>query len=481
MLYEVLAGRPPFAGETAIEILMKAVKHHLPRPSSVLEAVSGPAFDASIEDICLKAMARFPKDRYASAEDLAQDLTQWLAGKTVKVRLPKQNPLGEESRSYRWIFAAVAALALGLVLPPALPLLRRTPSSTTALEIADQFLAGDRLREALVAYAQVLAVDPSNARAEAGRRETLARLDARAERDRAEALAAKREAEVARQETVEAHRAFKEREAELAREAVEAREAADKARRAAEAAARTEIESFRQAEAREDKNQQAERERLAAERAAAEARALAAEQKARLAQEQLARVQAEPRMPTPPPAVLLPGLAPLKAAPVDPATLQPGLVAEYFSGTDFNAFALRRIDPQINFRWLKQPAWPGGPEDRFSVRWTGYLRAPKTRRYQFEAFSDDGVRLFIDDAVVFSDWTAFYRHRTSGGCNLEEGLHRFRFEYFEYDTDALVALSWVPDDKWEADLIGPEFLLHDPAALAPPPEVKPPAPEGRGF
>jgi serine/threonine protein kinase len=466
MLYEILAGRPPFAGETAIEILMKAVKHHLPRPSSVLEAVREPALDESIENICLKAMARFPKERYPTAKTFADDLGLWLDGKEVKVRPPKPSPLAEEKRSYRWIFAAVAALALGLVIPPALPLIIPPKAPEGALAQAEEHLHAERFREALVAYAQILAVDPRNVRAETGRRLALTRLETLEQREREEALTARREAEAARQAADAARRELRERETRLAADAETSRRSAEKARLEAVAATRAEIEALRQAEAREDAVQLAERERLSADRAAAEARALAAEQKARLTQEQLARLQAEIRKPT----LLLPGPAPLKAAPVDPATLQPGLVAECFSGTDFDTFALRRVDPQISFRWLKQPAWPGGPEDRFSIRWTGFLRAPKTGRYQFEALSDDGIRLFIGDAVVLSDWTAFYRHKTSGGCNLEAGLHRIRVEYFEFTADALVSLSWVPDNNWEAVPIGPEFFFHDPAALAPPPK-----------
>jgi serine/threonine protein kinase len=466
MLYEILAGRPPFAGETAIEILMKAVKHNLPRPSSVLEAVREPALDASIENVCLKAMARLPKERYATSKAFADDLGLWLEGKEVKARAPKPSPFAEEKRSYRWIFAAVAALALGVVIPPALPLLVPSRASEAALLKAEKHFLEARYREALVAYAQILAVDPRNTRAETGRRMAQTRLEELEQREREDIVAARREAEEARRAAETAQRELRDREARLATDAEAARRAAEKARLEVEAASRAEIELLRQADAQEDAAQRTERERLAAERAAAEARAMAAEQKARQAQKQLAALQAQARAAAP--ALILPGSVPLKAAPVDPAILKQGLVAECFRGTDFEAFVLRRVDPQINFRWLKQPAWPGGPPDAFSIRWTGYLRVPKTRRYQFETLSDDGVRLFIDDAIVLSDWTAFYRRKTSGGCILEEGLHRIRVEYFEKDSDALFTLFWIPDDNWEARVVDPDFFLHDPAALTPP-------------
>jgi serine/threonine protein kinase len=473
MLYETLAGRPPFAGESAIEILMKAVKHHLPRPSSVLDAVTDPALDETIENICLKAMARVPRDRYPTAKAFADDLTLWLDGKPVNVRAPRPSPFTESNPSYRWLFAAIVAGVLGLIVPKAMPLLFPPGQPLEALTRAELMMKQQRYRDALLEYAKVLAVDPRNLRADVGRRLALERMEDQAERERQEIASARAAAEAAAREAEAAQQTYLEREAELRREAEASRVAAGKARQEAEAAARAEIESMRQAEAVEDAAQKAVQDRLAAERSAAEARALAAEEKARNSQELLAQAREQARIaaerPAGPPPLVLPGRDPLKAAAVDRTRLRPGLVAECYTGTDFNALALRRVDPQVNFRWLRGPAWEGGAVDNFSIRWSGYLLVPRTDRYQFEAFSDDGVRLFIDDAVILADWTSHFRLKTSGGCYLEEGLHRVRLEYFEGREDALVTLSWILGNTWEAEPIGPEQFLHDPAAL----EAKP--------
>jgi serine/threonine protein kinase len=83
-LYETLTGRLPFLGETPIEVLMKTIKNPVPAPSSVSRAGGPPAPDRVIERICLKALAKKPADRYASAAAFAEGLTKWLSGEDVQ-------------------------------------------------------------------------------------------------------------------------------------------------------------------------------------------------------------------------------------------------------------------------------------------------------------------------------------------------------------------------------------------------------------
>jgi serine/threonine protein kinase len=108
MLYEILTGQQPFTGETAIEILLKASKNPVPPPSSILKA--GLGVDKTLENICLKCLAKKPEDRYSSAEALATDLTRWLKGDSVHVVLPPTEE-GSIRKSSVWI-AAAAAVAL---------------------------------------------------------------------------------------------------------------------------------------------------------------------------------------------------------------------------------------------------------------------------------------------------------------------------------------------------------------------------------
>jgi eukaryotic-like serine/threonine-protein kinase len=111
-LYCLLTGRAPFA-RAAIALVLQAVQEgKFPPPRQVEESIPRP-----LEAICLKAMAREPRDRYASPRALADDIERWMADEAVSA-LPE--PLAE--RTMRWmrrkrttVTAAAAAVLVALV------------------------------------------------------------------------------------------------------------------------------------------------------------------------------------------------------------------------------------------------------------------------------------------------------------------------------------------------------------------------------
>ncbi|HLW66317.1 MAG TPA: PAS domain S-box protein [Gemmataceae bacterium] len=72
MLYEILTGQPPFVGANTLEVLKKAVRGQ-PAPPHEL----WPEVPPALEEICLKAMARDPSERYVRADEIAQAIQQW--------------------------------------------------------------------------------------------------------------------------------------------------------------------------------------------------------------------------------------------------------------------------------------------------------------------------------------------------------------------------------------------------------------------
>ena len=70
MVYEMLAGQPPFTGPTAMALL---ARHSLDNVPS-LKIVRGTVPDA-VEDAIVRAMAKVPADRFRSAIDFANALT----------------------------------------------------------------------------------------------------------------------------------------------------------------------------------------------------------------------------------------------------------------------------------------------------------------------------------------------------------------------------------------------------------------------
>ena len=69
LMYELLTGKLPFRGETAVEIALKQLKEPIP---SIRKEI--PDIPQSIENIILRATAKNPKNRYADAREMHDDL-----------------------------------------------------------------------------------------------------------------------------------------------------------------------------------------------------------------------------------------------------------------------------------------------------------------------------------------------------------------------------------------------------------------------
>jgi serine/threonine-protein kinase len=81
ILYEMLAGRPPFLGANTLEVLDQVRGTDPVPPSRVRQRVP-----AELEAICLKCLAKESSRRYATAAELADDLGRYLRGEPVVAR-----------------------------------------------------------------------------------------------------------------------------------------------------------------------------------------------------------------------------------------------------------------------------------------------------------------------------------------------------------------------------------------------------------
>jgi hypothetical protein len=91
VLYELLTGERPFRGNR--RMLIHQVLEDEPRPPRRLND----KVPCDLETICLKAMAKSPSRRYATACELADDLRRFLDGEPIRAR-----PLGRAERLWHW-------------------------------------------------------------------------------------------------------------------------------------------------------------------------------------------------------------------------------------------------------------------------------------------------------------------------------------------------------------------------------------------
>jgi serine/threonine protein kinase len=134
VLYELLTGERPFRGNR--QMLLLQVLHDEPRPPRQLND----KVPRDLETICLKAMAKAPARRYATAQELADDLRRFLRGESIRAR-----PAGRAERLWRWCRRnpVAAGLLLAVSLSSAVGLWELSRLSeylvrTSALESAAQ-------------------------------------------------------------------------------------------------------------------------------------------------------------------------------------------------------------------------------------------------------------------------------------------------------------------------------------------------------
>lgn len=83
VLYEMAVGRPPFTGDSPVAVASKHV-----RDQPVLPREANPSVPPALEAVVMKAMAKNPDDRYASAEELRADLLRFADGRPVEAGDP---------------------------------------------------------------------------------------------------------------------------------------------------------------------------------------------------------------------------------------------------------------------------------------------------------------------------------------------------------------------------------------------------------
>lgn len=85
---------------------------------------------------------------------------------------------------------------------------------------------------------------------------------------------------------------------------------------------------------------------------------------------------------------------------------QNGLFGEYFNNPNFQGEpTFTQIDKNINFRWtLFSPNQEKLDYDWYSVRWTGKIVSPISKKIKIGIEGNDGFKLFINDELIIDNW-----------------------------------------------------------------------------
>ena len=110
ILYAAITGRDPFQGDSLIETLHKVRASAPDKPTTINKKIP-----RDLEVICLKCLEKDQKRRYASAQEVADDLHRWLNGEPIVAR-----PVNAVARSWMWCKRRPALAALGGALAAAI-------------------------------------------------------------------------------------------------------------------------------------------------------------------------------------------------------------------------------------------------------------------------------------------------------------------------------------------------------------------------
>lgn len=111
-------------------------------------------------------------------------------------------------------------------------------------------------------------------------------------------------------------------------------------------------------------------------------------------------------------------------------------------------------DTDLNHDWGTGSPHAGVNADRFSARWTRYVDWP-AGDYRCTVWSDDGVRVTIDDRLIIDEWHDHPVELYSADAHLDAGHHLIKVEYYENRGYAVLRFSCghrpVATGEWRAE------------------------------
>ena len=93
VMYEMMTGRPPYDGESAVAVAIQHINGGAAMPSSL-----NPNIPTGLEEIIMKGMALDVKDRYTSATEMLQDMEEFRKNPAILFGYTYKTPMADATR-----------------------------------------------------------------------------------------------------------------------------------------------------------------------------------------------------------------------------------------------------------------------------------------------------------------------------------------------------------------------------------------------
>lgn len=120
-----------------------------------------------------------------------------------------------------------------------------------------------------------------------------------------------------------------------------------------------------------------------------------------------------------------------------------GVIGLYHPNLSLDGPPLLRLEPAIDFFWPNGVADARLATNRFSVRWITRIVPEFRDTYTFHAFTDDGVRLWVNRRLLIDHWEDQGPTERSGQIQLSAGTqYEMVMEYFNNGGPGTALLRW---------------------------------------
>jgi alpha-D-xyloside xylohydrolase len=127
-----------------------------------------------------------------------------------------------------------------------------------------------------------------------------------------------------------------------------------------------------------------------------------------------------------------------------------GFTGSYYADARFGHLAGQRQDADLNFSVPADAASPNlvlhsalPATGSVSLRWEGEVQADETGDYEFQAFSNYGIKFWVDDQLLISAWHQRWQPwKNLAKLHLETGRHHVKLEWTTDSGGQVLRLQW---------------------------------------